>query len=66
MSNGTASELLKVAQELRDMAELITADQSRVPATDLQKTAQNTEDFSIGKVGGEKRSTDPFMDFLFG
>lgn len=66
MSDGTAAELLKVAQELRDMADLLKADQEWSPEPDLRKTAHSTEDFSIGKVGGEKRSMDPFMDFLFG
>ena len=66
MSDGTATELLKVAQELRDMADLLKADQESSPEPDLRKTANSTEDFSIGKVGGEKHSMDPFMDFLFG
>jgi hypothetical protein len=57
------SQLLKLASDIKEIV------------TDLKKNAEDEtlgrvkvaapEDFSLGAVGGQKRSTDPLMDFIF-
>ena len=49
-------ELLKLASDIRSMASEIQ---------EQEKVAAESQDFSLGAVGGVKKSTDPLMDFIF-
>ena len=49
-------ELLKLASDIRSIASEIQ---------EQEKVAAELQDFSLGAVGGAKKSSDPLMDFIF-
>jgi hypothetical protein len=61
------TELLKLAGDLRDIArELKESSVKQLEPEQSEKTASSASpDFSMGAVGGDRRSNDPLMDFIF-
>jgi len=56
-------QLLKLAGDIRDIAASLQEQEKLASGTMREKVA--SQDFSLGAVGGPKKSLDPLMEFIF-
>jgi len=58
-------QLLKLASDIREIAVTLQEQEKLASGSMREKTASQSQDFSLGAVGGPKKSMDPLMEFIF-